>query len=74
MPTPDATTTAAFNAFGIDPATIYALPQYIAGTAVHVLIWLLEAMGPFWLILAVIAAFVGLFYAIVHLPHRRSGG
>jgi len=74
MPTPDATTTAAFNAFGISPSDIYALPQYVAGMAVHVLIWLLEAMGPFWLILSVISAFVGLFFAIVYLPRHKGQG
>jgi len=75
MPTPDATTTAAFEAVGISPSTLYDFVQYLAGFGVSIGIWLLEALAPFWLILAVIGAFIavamGFLFVWTHRGRKR---
>ena len=69
MPTLDATTSAAFNSAGVSANTLYSFLQTVFGQAFSVMIWLIEAIWTFLLVLGVISVFVGIAYAMLH-RHR----
>jgi len=69
MPTLDATTTAAFNSAGISAQGLYDWLTGLFGQGYAVMLWILEAIFPFLLVIGIVGVFLGIIYAMLHM-HR----
>jgi hypothetical protein len=66
LPTPDATTSAQFDALGLSYTSIYGVFATLASTSVSFGLWLVQVAWPFLLI-------VGFIFLMWRLAHRFTG-
>jgi len=62
MPTLNASSTAVFNAIGLNASEIYAIFVSLVGTAVSFMLWMIQVSWPFLLGIA----FIYLMYKLAH--------
>jgi len=65
----DATTTAVFSSVGLSPSTLTTFLQVVFNQALLFMIYILETVWPFLLVLGLIGVIVGIAYAMLH-RHR----
>jgi len=65
----DATTTAVFTSVGISATTLTAFLSTVFNQALLFLIWTLETIWPFLLVLGLVGVIIGIAYAMLH-RHR----
>jgi hypothetical protein len=65
----DATTTAVFNATGIDASTLTTFLQTIFGQALSFSIYVIETIWPFLLVVMLFGILVGIGYMMMHRRH-----
>lgn len=65
----DATTTAVFASAGVSPSTLTNFLQTVFNQALLFLIYTIELVWPFLLVLGLIGVIVGIAYAMLH-RHR----
>jgi len=62
----DATTTAVFASAGVTPSTLTGFLQVVFNQALLFMIYIVETVWPFLLVLGLIGVIIGIAYAMLH--------